>query len=399
MGKIYVDSVKYLIHARLEARGSVDRPDVIGAIFGQTEGLLGGELELRELQKTGRIGRIEAKLERRNGKTVGEIIVPSGLGMVETAIIAAALETIDRIGPTEAKITVEKIEDVRASKRRYIVDRAKELLKRMLREEIPDSKEFINKVKEELRKAELIEYGPDKLPAGPEVDEAEEIIVVEGRADVINLLKHGIRNVIALNGNRVPKTLKELSKRKITTLFVDGDRGGDLIIRNALEQMEVDYIVKAPDGKEVEELTQKEILKALRKKIPAEDYIKILERKGVKVERREERPRRTRREEKAEKKEELPEDEDLKRVFSMRGSLEAVIVDEEGNEVTKVPVKELASTLKGTEKAHTVYMDGIITKRILEAAKTAGVKKIVGIKLGPTVKPEEYPEIEVKTLS
>ena len=387
MGKIYVDSVKYLIHAKLEARGMVEKPDVIGAIFGQTEGLLGGELELRELQKTGRIGRIEAKLERKGGKTVGEVIVPSGLGLVETAIIAAALETIDRIGPTEAKMTVEKIEDVRSAKRKYIIERAKELLKLAMRTEIPDSKEFINQVKEELRKAEITEYGPDRLPAGPDVDEAGEVIIVEGRADVLNLLKHGIKNVIALNGNRVTRTIKDLTKRKVTTLFVDGDRGGDLIIKNVLEQADVDFIVKAPDGKEVEELTQKEILKALRRKIPAEEYVK--QHLEGRVRRRVE-PRKER------EKEETPEDEDAVILKGMRGSLEAVLLNEKGEEIARVPVKELTDTIKKEEGIHTIYMDGIITKRILEAAKERGVKKIVGVRLGPTVKPEEYEEIEVK---
>ncbi len=391
MGKIYVDSVKYIIRARLEARGIVDKPDVIGAVFGQTEGLLGEDLELRELQKTGRIGRIEAKLERKNGKTYGEIIVPSGLGIVETAIIAAALETIDRIGPTEAKIVVEKIEDVRSTKRKYIVDRARELLKKILEEELPDSKEFINKVKEELRKSELIEYGPERLPAGPEVDEAEEIIVVEGRADVINLLKHGIKNVIALNGNRVPRTIKELSRRKITTLFVDGDRGGDLIIRSALSEADIDFIVKAPDGKEVEELTQKEILKSLRRKIPAEEYAKMLEKRGVKLEKKE----RVR----EEKEEETSQDDDIKRVQELRGSLKALVLDDKGNIMAEVPVKELVNTLKESEGVSVIYMDGIITKRILETAKETGVKKIIGVRLGPTVKPEDYQEIEIKTVS
>ncbi len=351
MGKIYVDSVKYLIKARLEARGMVEKPDVIGAIFGQTEGLLGEELDLRELQKTGRIGRIEAKLERKNGSTVGEVIVPSGLGMVETAIIAAALETIDRIGPTEASMKVEKIEDVRSSKRRYVVERAKELLRRMMEEEIPDSKEFINQVKEELRKAEIVEYGEDKLPAGPEIDESEEIIVVEGRADVLNLLKHGIRNVIAMNGNRVPNTLKELSKKKVVTLFVDGDRGGDLIIKMALENMDVDYIARAPDGKEVEELTQKEILKALRRKTP--------------VEKREE-----------------PSEADplIEKLKEIKGTLKALLIDEKGNVIGETMVRELKNTLEEAENIHTIVMDGIITSRLASLAKGRGVKKIVGVK-------------------
>ena len=55
MGKISQVSSKYIIHANIDIEGVVDRPDVIGAIFGQTEGLLGADLELRELQKSGRI--------------------------------------------------------------------------------------------------------------------------------------------------------------------------------------------------------------------------------------------------------------------------------------------------------------------------------------------------------
>ena len=357
MGKIYVDSVKYIIKARLEANGLVEKPDVIGAVFGQTEGLLGTELDLRELQKTGRIGRIEVELERKNGKTVGVITVPSGLGIVETSVIAAALETIDRIGPTEAKIEVEKIEDVRASKRKYIIDRAKELLRKTIQEELPDSREIIQKVKEELRASEVVEYGG--LPAGPDVEKSHEVIVVEGRADVVNLLKHGIRNVIALNGNRVPDTIKELARKKKIILFVDGDRGGELIIRNVLEQTKVDYIVRAPDGKEVEELTQKEILKALRRKIPASEFKKIKEK---------------------------AKDPDVERLESLRGSFEAVLLKGD-EEVARVPVRELVEAL-ASNTADKIIMDGIITARIVEAAKEAGVKKIVGLKLGPGVEPE-----------
>jgi DNA primase len=71
MGKISPVSIKYIIHARLELSGVAERPDIIGAVFGQTEGLLGSDLELRELQKSGRIGRIDVKLEIKSGKTSG----------------------------------------------------------------------------------------------------------------------------------------------------------------------------------------------------------------------------------------------------------------------------------------------------------------------------------------
>ena len=42
---------KYIIHASIRTDGTVARKDVIGAIFGQTEGLLGDELQLRKIFK------------------------------------------------------------------------------------------------------------------------------------------------------------------------------------------------------------------------------------------------------------------------------------------------------------------------------------------------------------
>ena len=97
MGKTYIDTLKYVIYANVKINGLVEKPDVVGAIFGQTEGLLGEELDLRELQKNGRIGRIHVNLEEKKGMTTGEIRVPSSLDMVETCIIAGALETVDRV--------------------------------------------------------------------------------------------------------------------------------------------------------------------------------------------------------------------------------------------------------------------------------------------------------------
>lgn len=388
MGKIYIDSVKYLIHARIMVDGLVDKPDVIGAIFGQTEGLLGDELEMRELQKTGRIGRIEAELEHRSGKTYGYITVPSGLGLAETAIIAAALETVDRVGPYEAKIFVERIEDRRELKRRYLINRAKELLKKVMREEIPDSKELIEKIKSELRMHEVVEYGPERLPAGPGIDDAEEIIVVEGRADVLNLLKYGIKNVIAINGTKIPRTIVELSKRKTTTLFVDGDRGGDMIIREALGKLDLDYIAKAPDGKEVEELTQKEILKALRRRIPVEEYVKHA---GIEIEKgaEEKRGRRVRGEAPKEPSQEANIPKEYMSVLTeLRGTLRARILDEKGNVLAEVPVRELWNKMKEIEGAHAIVMDGVITQRLVDAAGARGVKVIVGVKKTDVKVPE-----------
>tara|TARA_Y100000310_G_scaffold22585_1_gene21639 strand:- start:304 stop:1641 length:1338 start_codon:yes stop_codon:yes gene_type:complete len=270
MAKISPVSAKYIVHSNINIEGVVDRPDVIGAIFGQTEGLLGNDLELRELQRSGRIGRIEVNVSTSSGKTRGDIIIPSSLDKTETAIVAAALEIIQRIGPCNAKIEVKKIEDIRISKRRFVIDRAKDLLKNLTEKTLPDSQELADEVSQSVRMMEVVEFGRERLAAGPSIKESEDIIIVEGRADVINLLKHGFKNAISMNGTSCPETIKELTKRKNTTVFVDGDRGGDLIIRELLSVADIDSVCKAPDGKEVEEITKKEIHKALRGKMTAE---------------------------------------------------------------------------------------------------------------------------------
>ncbi len=267
------DTTKYVIHAHISAEGVVERPDVVGAVFGQTEGLLGADLDLRELQKTGRIGRIEVNITSKYGKSSGNILIPSSLDKIETSILAAALETIDRVGPCISKISVTKIEDVRSSKRQQIIERAKHILTGMFDESVPESQELTDAVKQAVRVEEVTFI--DNLPAGPNVLDSDAILVVEGRADVLNLLKYGIKNAIAVEGTNVPQLVAELSKKKTVTVFTDGDRGGELILKELLQVADVDYVARAPDGKGVEELTQKEVIKSLRSKVPVEQVVEV----------------------------------------------------------------------------------------------------------------------------
>jgi len=372
MGKISPISIKYIVHAGIALSGVVDKPDVIGAIFGQTEGLLGADLELRELQKSGRIGRIDVKLETKAGKTEGELILPSAMEKSETAIIAASLETIERVGPCDARIKIKSIEDVRISKRKFILDRAKELLQSLV-ESIPESQEFTSAVTETVRTLEVTEYGRDRLPAGPAIDDSDEIIVVEGRADVINMLRHSIRNVIALKGDKATDTIIDLAKKKITTLFVDGDRGGDLIVKRLSGIVDIDYATRAPDGKEVEELTMKEIYKALRSRVafeqvaaPTIEEIKVPSSRPIHRARTVEQP--------------IPK----KNIKLMRqyfeeliGSRGAFVLDESLNILGKVPVKELADTLKNSENAFAIILDGDVDAQLARLANIKGVRWII----------------------
>lgn len=269
------NTTKYLVKARLTADGIVEKPDVVGAIFGQTEGLLGEELDLRDLQKSGRIGRIEVDVTSKSGKSDGIVYISSSLDQVETAILASALETIDRVGPCKASIKVLGIEDVRISKREKVIERAKELLNDLIRQGKGTSVDITDNVRQSIQVEEITSFGKDKCPAGPNVKDSESIIIVEGRSDVINLLKSGIKNAIAVEGTNIPQTVQELSKEKVSTAFVDGDRGGELILRELFQVADIDFVARAPRAHEVEELTTKQIIKCLRNKVPGDQYMEM----------------------------------------------------------------------------------------------------------------------------
>jgi DNA primase len=290
------DTTKYLIHLHLEAEGVVEKPDVVGAIFGQTEGLLGEDLDLRDLQRTGRVGRIDVQISSKKGETRGEIYIASSLDRAETAILAASLETIDRVGPCVARVSVVSVEDIRVSKRKKIVERAKILLIDSFEEGSIDSTEIIDSVRESLRIEKIGTIGEDQVPSGPNVLESDAIIVVEGRADVINLLRYGIKNAVAVEGTKISPTIIDLCEKKTSTAFFDGDRGGDLLLQELLQVAEIDYVAYAPRGKSVEDLARKEIIKALRNKIPVE-YVKEQETEEVPEEGGEETVRSSQRKE------------------------------------------------------------------------------------------------------
>ncbi|MBI4145302.1 DNA primase [Candidatus Woesearchaeota archaeon] len=410
MGKISPVASKYIINSTIEIDGIVDRPDVIGAVFGQTEGLLGDDLELRELQRSGRIGRIEVNLEPRGGKSSGAIIIPSSLDKAETSVIAAALEIIQRIGPCNAKVKVINIEDVRISKRQFVIERAKELLRNMMDTGSPDSQELMEEVINSVRVMEVTEYGRDRLPAGPGIEDSEEVIVVEGRADVVCLLKNGFKNVIAMNGTQVPPTISELSKKKDIVVFVDGDRGGNLILKEVLAVAEVDFVTKAPDGKEVEELTKKEIHKALRSRITAEQAklelaamntsesirkpmiasVRPQDRRPVpgQMQRRDappmrEAPRMAPRPPVASAKK-APSSEEREKFESVLtdliGTRGACLLDEKLTVLGKVPLAELPSTLSSvTSGIYAVVLDESIDQNVVLAAEKANVKHLIGM--------------------
>jgi DNA primase len=353
---------KYVIEGRIEVDGPVDKNDVVGAVFGQTEGIFSSELDLRELQKTGRIGRIEINVNTQGNRAVGRIIVPTNLDKYTTSLLAAMIESIDRVGPYQARVTIEKIEDTRLEKRKRIVERAKEILAAWERQKVPEDDLILRELEEALVKTKVVEYGPEKLPAGPELESSDEIIIVEGRADVINLLRYGYKNTVAVEGVKIPRSIAGLTRRKKRVIaFLDGDRGGDLILQELLQNCKIDAVARAPYGKEVEQLTAKEVHEALEHAVPPEEALKSREY--------------------AEKKS-LPVD--LKSFAKdVEGSLTAVLLNSDGQEVARMPVSELAMKLAGEKSVKYVVFDGVVTQRLVDAAASLGGEVyLVGVRVG-----------------
>ena len=375
MGKLAQATSKYTVYAKFDADGTVEKPDVIGAVFGQTEGLLGPDLDLRELQRTGRIGRIDVDLNTRNGKTSGLITIPSSLDASETALIAACMETIERVGPCNAKINVNKIEDVRISKRKYVIDRAKDLLSKIFDEGLPESQEMSEQIKEAVRTNEIVTY--KGLPAGPGLDTYDAVIVVEGRADVVNLLRCGIKNVIAIQGTSVTQPIIDISKQKVVTVFLDGDRGGDLILKELSAVCDIDFVARAPRGKEVEDLTKKEIFKTLREKMPydqakdengREVKPKTVQRTSKPVEKTITRKRSIVDKEKAGKFKEILE--------GLTGTRAACLLNDEMNVLGKFPTKEMYNAIKEV-KSKVLVFDGKVDQKLIDHCSRNGVEWIV----------------------
>jgi DNA primase len=353
---------KYVIEGRIEVDGPVDKNDVVGAVFGQTEGIFSSELDLRELQKTGRIGRIEINVNTQGNRAVGRIIVPTNLDKYTTSLLAAMIESIDRVGPYQARVTIEKIEDTRLEKRKRIVERAKEILAAWERQKVPEDDLILRELEEALVKTKVVEYGPEKLPAGPELESSDEIIIVEGRADVINLLRYGYKNTVAVEGVKIPRSIAGLTRRKKRVIaFLDGDRGGDLILQELLQNCKIDAVARAPYGKEVEQLTAKEVHEALEHAVPPEEALKAreyVEKKSLPV--------------------------DLKSFAKdVEGSLTAVLLNSEGQEVARIPVSELAMKLAGEKSVKYVVFDGVVTQRLVDAAASLGGEVyLVGVRVG-----------------
>ena len=397
---------KYLIRINYTIKGLVSVMDIIGALFGQTEGLL-NDLELRELQKSGRIGRIQVENSSDHGISSGVILIPSSLDRVETAILAATIESVDRVGPCSAKMQLAEIKDIREDKRKRIMDRAQELLKKW-EQDTPESAEIGEKILTKMRTGALIEYGPEKLPAGEDVEISQQIIIVEGVADVKALMRAGFRNSIATQGTSVPKSIIEISKKKSCIAFTDGDRGGQLILDELLQVCDIDYIAMAPRGLMVEELTRKQIIKYLQSKKTLQEYMtevgtdksnykntqksrgfktfgkKRETRKPTNYKGKREPQQRYNTKLKPQRYQAKPIEKDFdpkiaEYMKTITASNEALGLDEKNEQVFRVGNTKVFKTLDTAENVKTLVLDGIVTKKLLDKVLKKNITEIYAI--------------------
>lgn len=401
--------VKYHVKLKFEVDGLVEKADIIGAIFGQTEGLLGPEMNLNELQKVSKVGRIEVNVDTKSNMAKGDAIIPMSTDISTAALIAAAIESIDKVGPFQAKFVLSGIDDIRAIKKKVIVDRAKKIVQEWATKTISEGEEMLKDVYDASKPGKLTTFGKAQLACGTGVFDSDWIILVEGRADVINLLRAGFDNAIAIEGAKIDETVIKLTEGKKVIAFLDGDRAGDLILKELHGVVDIDKVLRAPSGREVEECTPLEIAEILREAMqfaganvqevrPTPRQLQYPERRHNNKKDRQEHTMEEEGETQVSSNEPgttLLEDNAeilsaVKAVYpQINETLEAIVLDGSMKILLKVPVSDVVKKLDRTEGAKMLVLDGIVTQRLVDAADKVGIEYIVGHRTGELKKSTE----------
>ena len=397
--------VKYHVKLKFEVDGLVEKADIIGAIFGQTEGLLGPEMNLNELQKVSKVGRIEVNVETKGSVAKGDALIPMSTDISTAALIAAAIESIDKVGPFQAKFNLMGIDDIRAIKKKVIVDRAKKIVQDWATRTISEGDEMLKDVYDASKPGKLTSFGKAQLACGTGVFESDWIILVEGRADVINLLRAGFDNSIAIEGARIDETVTKLTDGKKVVAFLDGDRAGDLILKELMGVVKIDKVLRAPPGKEVEECTPLEISEILKDAAsvlgeptsqPVHQPVHQPERRHSRRYEREPRDEIPQpRQQMAQPSEVAAQDKPeiltaIRDVYpQINETLEAIVLDGSMNQLLKVPVSEVIKRLDSAEGAKLLVLDGIVTQRLVDAADKAGIEYVIGHRMADLKKPAD----------
>jgi DNA primase len=296
-----------------------------------------------------------------NKKTVGAVTIPNNLDQPTAALLAATLESIERVGPYDSKFKLVEVEDVREERRKKVLERARDIMQRWSASQRSEVIQMLNQVSEVSEVGKIVSLAPD-VEGGPEAEASDTLFIVEGRADLTALLKAGIKNVIATNGVNIPQYVVNLTsgKREVTVL-ADGDRVGDMIVKELLRRgAKIDYVSKAPQGREVEDMKPIEILDLINRRVNVKTYLAsgYAVSKQVVPERLLNKIRELR--------------ERVKETFT------AILVDSEGEVIEEIPVNQLFDRLNELDNVEGIVFDGIVSQRLLDLASSKDVKIIVG---------------------
>ena len=429
--------VKYHVKLKFDVDGLVEKADIIGAIFGQTEGLLGPEMNLNELQKVSKVGRIEVNVDTKSNSARGDALIPMSTDISTAALIAAAIESIDKVGPFQAKFSLVGIDDIRAIKKKVIVDRAKKIVQEWATKTISEGEEMLKDVYDASKPGRLTTFGKAQLACGVGVFDSDWIILVEGRADVINLLRAGYDNSIAIEGAKIDETILKLTQGKRTIAFIDGDRAGDLILKELQGLVDIEKVYRAPPGREVEECTPLEISEILK---DVEQFIsdKINDTNTVpsNVQQIRNHHRIDHSQNQSNNQDQnssitynrnltnqslnkhnnydnsdqkqspdnmiSKEDEEVisivKKVFQeINETLEAMVFDKSMKRIVKIPISEIMKKISELKDGNLLILDGIVTPRLVEAANKSGIRYIIGHRTSNLKRTN--PDVRVQTFS
>ncbi len=429
--------VKYHVKLKFDVDGLVEKADIIGAIFGQTEGLLGPEMNLNELQKVSKVGRIEVNVDTKSNSARGDALIPMSTDISTAALIAAAIESIDKVGPFQAKFSLVGIDDIRAIKKRVIVDRAKKIVQDWATKTISEGEEMLKDVYDASKPGRLTTFGKAQLACGVGVFDSDWIILVEGRADVINLLRAGYDNSIAIEGAKIDETILKLTHGKRTIAFIDGDRAGDLILKELQGLVDIEKVYRAPPGREVEECTPLEISEILKdveqfikdkindtNTVPSNvqqirnhhrvdhnqnqsnnqdqnssfPYNKDFANQSLSKHNNYDNSNQRQNTDTMTSKDDEEVISTVKKVFQeINETLDAMVFDKSMKMIVKIPISELLNKISEMKDGNLLIIDGIVTPRLVEAANKSGIKYIIGHRTGNFKKAS--PDVRVQTFS
>ena len=355
----YTGIVKYHVKLSFEVDGLVERADIVGAIYGQTEGLLGPEMNLNELQRVSKVGRIEVNVSSNENTTTGDALIPMSTDIDTCALISAAIESIDKVGPFESSFKLNEISDVRASRKEDIVKRAKEIKQKWSTKSVSEGDTMLKDVHEGFS-GKITTYGENKLPCSTGIYDSPWIILVEGRADILNLLRAGYDNALAIEGAKIDESIKDFcaTKSKVVA-FLDGDRAGGMILNELKSVVNIDVELRADSGVEVEELTPQRVADILS------DTKDSMQKESVKS-----KP--------VSEEDKLLSDIVGKVYNEINETLESIALDANNEQLFKVAISDLVDKLSIQSGIKYLILDGIITQRLVDGAKQAEIECIIG---------------------